>query len=366
LCEIGDEDVCEALLLNEGARILPASLHRIAERQGRHAAIRKLLGKRDDLAPCTRLVLIDHLGEALRADHARDGDLPAARIETMVRDQCDKAIIAFAANAGEEDLPGIVEALVESGKITSAFLLRAICLGNISLFAQSLSAIAEVPPERVEAVLSENRRSAFRAMYAKAGMPQSAFEVFASAIDGWRRHLVSADPVNRDRLPYLVTRELLATYHPGSGGEVDDLLVLLRKLSAEAARENARSEARRIASEAHERTQMLLQAPKAISPEEAYPVIDIDEEALIAFAGHFAEEIVDMEEEMARVGAEIVANAETPDQDLAQVPQVEPDSTASADEAATGDAANDDAPPVSITPSLLLDLGDVARVRAAA
>ncbi|MEZ5801627.1 MAG: hypothetical protein R3D29_15610 [Nitratireductor sp.] len=74
--------------------------------------------------------------------------------------------------------------------------------------------------------------------------------------------MATHDEVDPARLPYLVTREVLKTYHPDSDGQVDALLVLLRRLAAEAARENARAEVVRITREVREREMVLLTAPQ--------------------------------------------------------------------------------------------------------
>jgi SH3-like domain-containing protein len=235
--------------------------------------------------------------------------------------------------------------------MTTAFLLRAICMGNIALFANSLGQLCDIPVRRVEAAMGAGRRPAFRALYIKSGLPDRAFEVFANAVDSWRKVLATGEAADGARLTWLVTRDVLSAYRGNTDHAVDGLLVLLRRLAAEAARSNARSHAGRITSQMREREQQLLEARAAdpmIAILEAFPVIEVPEPVLVEFAVHFAEEIVDLEERIAN--GELAAEAEAAQWQLHE----------------TGDAANDDFDPDWQQTQwgehpLLIDLGDANR-----
>lgn len=352
----GDEAACIAMLENPAARIEPSALHLIAARHGASTPMRHLLLQCDGLPPATRLLLIDKLGEALREEMSATPGLSQVRVSQLIADHAERAIIAYAAKADEHELPHVAEALIEAGRMTTAFLLRAICMGNIALFANSLAQLCEIPVRRVEAAMAAGRRPAFRALYIKSGLPDCAFEVFANAVDAWRRVLAGEETADGARLTWLVTRDVLSAYRGNTDKAVDGLLVLLRRLAAEAARSNARSNAGRITSEVRERDQKLLEmraADPMIAVLEAFPVIEVPEPVLVEFAAHFAEEIVDLEERMAN--GELEADADW------QVRQYE-----------SGNAANDDFEPVAWPQTrwgehpLLIDLGDAEpRSRAA-
>ena len=306
LCEAlatdGDDAACLLMLENPGARIEPAALHALAVRHGANTAIRHMLLQFDGLLPKPRLLLIDKLGEALRLEMAEAPGLSPARISQMIADHAERAVIAYAAHADEQELPQIALALIESGRMTTAFLLRAICMGNIALFSNAIAGLCQLPPRRVEAAMEAGRRSAFRALYVKAGLPDVAFDVFACAVDAWRKVLAGAEVADSARLTWLVTREVLSSYRGTPGVTVDGLLVLLRRLAAEAARMNARSHAGRISLEQREREQRMLEmhAENHMSMVlEQHPVIDLPVPVLMEFAIHLADEIVEMEESAA-------------------------------------------------------------------
>ena len=135
----------------------------------------------------------------------------------------------------------LVDGLIKTERLTTAYLLRAICMGNITLFCTALSRLSTIPAARIEAMISKSRHSAFRAAYQKAGMPMNAFEVFSTALNVWQGLLSEPDWISRARMPYLVTRQLVGKYEHDRDQVVDELLVLLRKISSDMARDEARA-----------------------------------------------------------------------------------------------------------------------------
>ena len=240
-------DAAYALLVNPVVPFTEDTLHVIAQRYGTDTEIRNELNARDDLAAPTRLLLVEKLGAALGEFVSGKNWVKGPRAETLVGDACERASILFAAGSTEDDVRRIVRSRIAEGRMNVAYLLRAVCMGNITLVAHALSELSGVRFARVETVLAKNRSSVFKAIYDRSGMPASAFEIFNTAISTWRDLLSSNSSINQSRLPFLVTKEVIATYTSGRSEVVDELLVLLRKLSAETARESAKAKAMEIA-----------------------------------------------------------------------------------------------------------------------
>ena len=243
IAEVAPSEACLGLVLNTAANCSPKSLHRLAERHGEIAEIRNGLFKKQNLQPETHILLVEKLGNSLNKLVTSRAWLPSRKADDCIRNACDKAAIGLVANADEEDVDRVVSSLIKAKKITTSFLLRAICTGNITLFARSLSQLSQMPAKRVEAMLANDKQAALRAVYTKAGLPENAFGVFLSAISAWRRLLSSDQNLSPSRLAYLVTRETLDAYlkeqASSSVGIADNLLVLLRKLASETAHESA-------------------------------------------------------------------------------------------------------------------------------
>ena len=282
ICEHGCEQACLGALMNPAARFTQDDLHAIAQRFGQLTEIRLILTDRTDLAAETKLLLIGKLGDALSGFVSSRGWIQETRAKNVVAEAFDKASIAFVANAEEDDVTYIVRNMIASGHITASYLLRAVCMGNITLVARAFSELSGVRFSRVETILTKDRKSAFKAVYDRAGLPQSAFVVFQTAISSWRKLLLSGANINEARLPYLVTREVLETYSGQKDEVVGELLVLLRKLSAETARASAKSKASEIA----QRAASIAEAEEEFETEEITEVdldaIEFDTEELVA------------------------------------------------------------------------------------
>jgi uncharacterized protein (DUF2336 family) len=310
----GAVEAVKTMLDNPDADVRPEALHVIAERHGDDGDVRRRLHGRDDILPETRLALVDHLSNCLRSRMLAENTMPGTRIEQVLAHHAERAIIALAASTDEAELPRIASLLIAQGRMTTAFLLRALCIGNIALVSTALSLLSGMPVGRVEATVSSGRKTAFRALYLRCGLPEGAFEVFANAIEIWRKVLSSEEQADGHRLTWLVTRELLSTYRGAPDPATDGLLVLLRRLAAEAARHNARQHADRIQAEMRERERLmiemqsaaeeagtlaLIEAQQEIEAEFYYPVIEVPEPVLARFAVHFAEELASLEDEIA-------------------------------------------------------------------
>jgi uncharacterized protein (DUF2336 family) len=296
LSENGDTGICMALLMNSGARISVAALHRIAERHGSDGEIRELLEARAELRPESRLLLLDYSADALRACYAVEQDLNQRNIDQRVREFVEISALELAASLAESELSELIDGLIKRQRMTTAFLLRAVCTGSLAMFSCAIGRLANAPVWRVEAILqADRRRSAFRALYLKAGLPESAFSLFANAVDSWRqrqRTQSTGDPV---QIAHLVTRELVENYCGNSDARLDNLLALLRKLDMMTARDNARIAVSRFRNsrEGPEAARPAL-APE---PAAALPSTDLSLEVIAHFALHFADELIEMEAE---------------------------------------------------------------------
>lgn len=281
ICKDGHPDACMAVLMNPIAELNQENLHTIAQRFGTKTDVRLLLLERTDLAAETRLILIGKVGEALSNLVADKGWMRQDKAQKIVNEACDKASISFVASANSDEVVHLVRNMIDSGKITVSYLLRAVCMGNIALVAHAFAELSCVRFSRVEAILTNDRQSAFKALYDRAGLPISAFIIFHTAISAWRRILSTKTDVSAARLPYFVTREVLDTYTGKKDEVVDELILLLRKLSVETARESAKLKAAEIAQRSMlEQQQIQIQADveEAIAIEE----IEIDTDALVA------------------------------------------------------------------------------------
>lgn len=307
LAKDGCESACLALVTNPAAHLDHNDFFILAERHGSQSELRKCLLARPDIGMAARVLLIELYALTLvDIDNDETDQKIVEKRKAEVIEICDKATITFAAQISDVEIRDVVYALIERKKLTTAFLLRSICMGNLSLFAQSLSVLSGQTLARVERVLKDDRANAMRAIYTKAGLPVSALSVFHSAIRSWRNHLSGDCDIDHLKLPYLVTKEVLAGYEGKRDLVVDELLLLLRKICTEAARECARNKVEQMSLSANT-------IPQIAAPEE--PVVpELSSEDLMEFAVQFADELADIaleDEEQLKEAAQNLQPANT-------------------------------------------------------
>ena len=284
----GPQDVCLAMLLNIGAHISGDAFNQIAERHGDNNDVRSCLLAREDVPMTARIMLIEKYALSLLPKAKEETEHETNKRLTEMQEACDKATITFAAQVNEQELCEIVDALIATARLNTGFLLRAICMGNIALFANALSALANVPLDRVERVLADDRRKTFAAIYQRSDLPAAAFSVFHFAICSWRTVLLKKSNTDSASLCYFVTRDTLANYQATeneSGPIVDQLLLLLRRICTHAARESARNKVELINKSIAQKA-LVLEAEK----EKAPVLTDVE---LADFAVNLAEELAE-------------------------------------------------------------------------
>jgi len=239
--EVGTAGACRALVSNPGARVPRFSLDRIVMRHGDCPEVRLALLDRRDLPLEVREILLGKLAEALCDLIVTHGWTTPERAATVTRDARECATIAAAFEAPAENMPALVDQLIEGDALTPAFLIRAVAAGQTLLFETALSALAGVPHERVSALIASGRAGNLRALLQKAKLPAKTFPVFIAAVDAIRKGETGAGSDYR-RATYLIDA-IVARYETRRDRELDQILALLRRFARDAKRAAARESA---------------------------------------------------------------------------------------------------------------------------
>lgn len=186
VAEVGGEAEVLLLLENRTASITRFTLRRIAERHGQHAAVRNLLLEREDLTADARHVLISHISEALASSGLMRTTMTASRIDHVTREAGDAATVAIAGTVRHQDIPGLVEHLRLSGRLTPAFLIHVLCSGKVDFFAGAICNLSGLEDQRVRAILATGRMHAVRALFEAVGLDRAVAVVFVEAVLLWR------------------------------------------------------------------------------------------------------------------------------------------------------------------------------------
>jgi uncharacterized protein (DUF2336 family) len=240
IAEVGSSEACLALVENADAEMALFSIDRIVERFGHIAAVREALFAREDLPVATRQALVNKLSRLL-ADFVVEREwLEEDRAHRAVKEACEKATVALAATTPDGEVGPLIRHLCQSGQLTAGLILRALLSGNVALFEEALVELSNLPLERVRGLLHDKQGTGFRALYDKAGLPPSAYPAFREAIEAMREAVHLGEFGDGSRLKRRMIERVLTGCENSEIGEVEPLLMLLRRFATEAAREEAR------------------------------------------------------------------------------------------------------------------------------
>lgn len=239
IAEVGEAEACLTLIENPQADIAPFSVDRIVARYGHLAAIRESLLARDDLPATTHQALVAKLSEVLANFVVRREWLAPEHAQRVAKEACEKAAVTIAATVPDEN-GALVRHLRATGQLTAGLLLRAVLSGNVGLFEDAVIELAAMPRTRVHGILGNRGHLGFRALYDRAGLPASAYPAFREALAALRDMRRGQEIGGMGRLKRRVIERVLAGCARSEIGEIEPLLMLLRRFATEAAREEAR------------------------------------------------------------------------------------------------------------------------------
>lgn len=240
IAEVAGAPACLMLIENPAAELTGQALARIAERHGHLAAIRDALLNREDLPTETRQALVATLADTLARFVAFREWLPEERAQTVAREACDRATIAIAAGQTPEQVAGLVRHLANTNQLTGALLLRALLCGNTRFLVDALAELSGLSARRITSILSDRSGHGFRALFERAGLPQSAFGAFRATLEVVHEMGFAGAAPGYAALGRRMVEQVITRYAPEAFGELDELYALLRRFASEAARDEAR------------------------------------------------------------------------------------------------------------------------------
>lgn len=240
IAEVGSAQACLTLLENPNATIATFSIDRMVERHGHVAAIRENLLARDNLSATARHALVTKLSETLAEFVVAREWLARDRAQRVAKEACEKATIAVAAGSRAGEVRPLVRHLCRTGQLTAGLILRALLSGNILMFEEALAELSGLPLTRVRALVHDRGRAGFRALYERAALPASAYPAFREAVGALREASQLGEPGGTSRLKRRMIERVLTGCEEAPVGEIEPLLILLRRFATEAAREEAR------------------------------------------------------------------------------------------------------------------------------
>ncbi|MDP2732491.1 MAG: DUF2336 domain-containing protein [Hoeflea sp.] len=248
LAEVGEAEAVADMLDNPHASIARISLRRIAERFGDAPEIRGRLFDRADLPCDARQALVERLGAALAGSDLVRSAIGGSRGRKVTEEACMSATLRMAESVMSEEIPALVEHLRMAGRLTPAFLIHALCTGNVDFFAAAVVSLSGMNDGRVRGILVDGREAAMRALYRSIGLGGDLAPVFVTATLIWRAASRNHSSIDTGS----VTSELMRR-HAGDAARdpaVASLLRLVETLHMNWLRQSSRDYAHALAAEA--------------------------------------------------------------------------------------------------------------------
>lgn len=242
LAETGRPGALLALLARPD-RIEPRTLLRLAVRLGAEPAVREMLLKRTDLPLPARHHLVQTVSEQLLQFVARAGYMAQDRAERIIGEARQAATVALAARPGDgadAALEDLVTLLRRDGQLTAGLLLRSLLCGDWRFFETAAAQVSGLSGRKVEATLRSGSDGALAALLRKAGISDRLEPAFIAAIRAIRRAPAPPDGEAPGRIRRDLVRLVMAACAAWNEAGSLDLLAMLRRFEAEAAREDAR------------------------------------------------------------------------------------------------------------------------------
>ena len=201
----GDEDSVVALVSNTGAEISETSLNKVVDKYGDVPRIQEPLVQRPTLPVSIAEKLVarvaDHLKDYLVQHHELSDEM-ATDLILQSRERATLTLNRAGSSGSAEEL---VRQLKENRRLTPSIVLRALCVGDLDFFEQSLSVLSGVPINNARILIHDEGELGLRSLYQKAGMPVALLPAYRTALD----MVVKAEMEQSDEDPQHRMRRLL-------------------------------------------------------------------------------------------------------------------------------------------------------------
>ena len=196
---------------------------------------------RDDLPAPTRQALVAKLSETLAGFVAARAWLDEDRAQRIAKEACEKATVTLAAVSPATEIRPLIRHLRESGQLTAGLVLRALLSGNVEMFEQALAELVRhAARARERAACTTGAAPASARSTTRPDLPASTYPAFREAVEAMREGGFVGEPGGATRLKRRMVERVLTRCADEALGDIEPLLLLLRRFAAEAAREEAR------------------------------------------------------------------------------------------------------------------------------
>jgi uncharacterized protein (DUF2336 family) len=228
----GDRTAVLRLVHNAGAVINEAAATILVTRYADDADVSVPLVQRGEMPALLVERLIAMVSEQLREylveQHEMDHRV-AATLEEQTRERTTADAIS---RMSHDDMRALVAQLSENGRLTATLILRIACTGEMRFVEAAFANLTDVPDERIWRLIHDVGALGFRAVYARAGMPEALYPAFRRVLDTYHAVRSSDGTLDLDLFRFHVLEGLRETFEEIEAPDLDGMIDKLARLAS--------------------------------------------------------------------------------------------------------------------------------------
>jgi uncharacterized protein (DUF2336 family) len=231
LVSTDNRDVVLCLTGNEGASFWEGTLANVADRYADDEAIATTLVKRADLPVTVVERLVTAVSDELLGYLIERHHISAEVAAQVIKDSRERTTVDLIDGVESKDIPKLVAQLATSGRLSSSLLLRAVCLGEMRFAEAIFAELTGLPEPKIWSLMHDKGPLGFKALYARARLPEVLYPAFRSAIDIYQEMDYTGAESDRYNFRLRMLERLLTSYDGLDGDDLDFLLSRMARIS---------------------------------------------------------------------------------------------------------------------------------------
>jgi uncharacterized protein (DUF2336 family) len=218
------EPAIAVLMGNFSASIAEENFHHAIARFAGSDRIKQAMVVRPNLPITVSERLVALVSEELQQHLLRSQALSPGIAADIVLRSREQAIMHLSGGSSEMELSRMIAQMHANGRLTPTLMLRALCTGDIAFFELALAVRGGVPLSNAQILIHEPGRRGLAALYRKATMPESLFEVVRTALDVVGKTEFDGDARDLERFRARVISRILTVKLPFDAADADYLI----------------------------------------------------------------------------------------------------------------------------------------------
>ncbi len=225
-----DAKAIAALVENKGAAIAEPTLRTVLVRHGGTREVGESLARRPKLPlPILEglvLAASDRLREVLIERH----DLPERLASDLVFQARERATVGLVSpRSPASEAMDLAAHLKRAGRLTPSIILRALCLGDLTLVEAAFATLARIPVHNARLMIHDAGSLGFKSLYDHTGIPRALFRAFRIALDVARDTPLDGGERDRERRQRRMIERILTQFEDIGAENLDFLLSKLQQ-----------------------------------------------------------------------------------------------------------------------------------------